>query len=89
VQAYEVVRPVTTSTGSVGQILYRRGRLCGGALIVSRYSRTISSQVSLFRLVTETPAGHEPHASEFTLKVVLYTAVGSSSPASTSRHSSR
>src|SRR4029077_5545849 len=41
-------RSVTTSTGSVGQILYRGGRLCGGALIVSRYSRTISSQVSLF-----------------------------------------
>src|SRR5271169_2000146 len=29
-------RSVTTSTGSVGQILYLGGRLCGGALIVSR-----------------------------------------------------
>ena len=29
-------RSVTTSTGSVGQILYRGGRLCGGALMASR-----------------------------------------------------
>src|SRR6476661_4956189 len=41
-------RSVTTSTGSVGQILYRGGRLCGGAFIVSRYSRAISSHVILF-----------------------------------------
>ena len=40
-------RSVTTSTGSVGQILYRGGRLCGGSLILSRYGRPISSQVSL------------------------------------------